>query len=1735
MAISRMQQLGLLLWKNYKIQLRRKIGTAVELLLPLAFCFMVVALKGLVQNSKYDAKFQNTDYAFDQLPWPNVTTIYFSPNGTQADQVMAQVAARSGNITNVVGIPASQMAILGEGKIPFAGVEFNLTGATFANDLSFSLRFPYNPYCNSEDPIDVEAFCGSPEAKSRWETEVVYAGDFFQKGPKVSDNNLTNDVYYLSGFGRLQYEVSRALINLKTTGNAAQDAPIFSQLSSFIQLFPYAEYAVNDYATFGVKFTCSLVVTLAFLYPVVAIVRDIVMEKELRLKEAMRMMGLSTSVYWLGWFVKAFSMHILSMILFGVLLKAFGVIEYVNIGIVIVFLILYLIAIISFAFMVSTWFSSAKVAAAVSGILFFVTYIPYQLLQVRYKEMNSGVLTAACLAVNTCMSWGWTEIGSWEEVVTPMNWSDLGKPSVFNDPLNMGLVYGMLIVDSVLFLTIGWYVENVFPGKYGVSKPWYFFATRAYWCGTTPKDMNERLTANTNSLGSDEAVADKVAAKIEPDPEDMTAGVQIKGLTKRYDNGKLALHGLDLNMYEGQITCLLGHNGAGKTTAMSLLTGLYEPTSGTAYINGHSIITDMDKCRESLGLCPQVNTLFASLTVKEQLLFFGRLKGIPSDQIESEIETMLQDLEMAEKVESFPSGLSGGMKRKLCVGIALIGGSKVVFLDEPTSGMDPSARRATWELITKYKPGRTILLTTHFMDEADLLGNRIAIMAEGRLRACGSSMYLKRNYGVGYQLVMVKGPGCDPNRAARLVKEHVPDARLLNNVGTELSFQLPTASAGAFEGLFDALDRQKTELAIPSYGVSCTTLEEVFLKVGENMDVDAVGDVIETAAVHLHDAHSKKLPLGVSESMSNDADPNVSVEMLEHGLPGYVSEHDNLMAPGPRLWMQRFQALFLKRLINSKRDWKVASAQLILPVIFVILAMVVAKAASPVGNTAQGDPPRLFTPTDYYQPNMPWSNAVTTPAMNSTASSIAAQLQALPYGQNISPNPDMLNYLLAQHRALRQQFLIETVGAISMTNLGANRINGTVWYSGEGRHAFGVFSAVYFQALLRASTGNNALVMNVTNRPFPREATLELTNSILGDTTGNNVAINAVFGFGFLYASFVIFVIKERVSKAKHIQFVSGVTPLTYWLAAFAWDFLNTLIPIFLCMIVFAAFNTPAYTGDGRLGLVLLLCILFSWGYIPLMYLIARFFAIPATGFSAVIVLNLLTGLGTLIAVNIIRLLGQDKPENYEIAKTCTYAFYIFPNFAFGIGLGDIFSNWQLQEGCKILVAKFIPQLIATGLLPPGSEKTSGSWCTSDPGIPVISQFTTQFPNPAYHMQYSYISLQAPGIGGSLLALFISGCVFFSLVLLLENRFFIPQKAGKYKGRQEDVEEDEDVVAEAKRIHSGGGDSDIVKIVDLSKVYPKKSRKQKSKVAVDGLTFGIQTNECFGLLGVNGAGKTTTFNMMTGDHPPSSGNVWVAGHSILTDIGDVRQQIGYCPQFDALVDTLTGRETLEMYARLRGVRPDRLREVVDNMVVRMDLTAHADRLCGTYSGGNKRKLSTAMALIGDPPVVFLDEPTTGVDPATRRFLWDILATITKQGRCVVLTSHSMEECEALCTRLTIMVSGRLRCLGSIQHLKARYGQGYTVSVKVAPHQDTAPVKEYVQETFSGAVLKEEHQGLLTYALPKEGVTLGQVFGALERARGRLGLDDYSLSQTTLEQIFILFARQQEMDEAKHHE
>jgi len=261
--------------------------------------------------------------------------------------------------------------------------------------------------------------------------------------------------------------------------------------------------------------------------------------------------------------------------------------------------------------------------------------------------------------------------------------------------------------------------------------------------------------------------------------------------------------------------------------------------------------------------------------------------------------------------------------------------------------------------------------------------------------------------------------------------------------------------------------------------------------------------------------------------------------------------------------------------------------------------------------------------------------------------------------------------------------------------------------------------------------------------------------------------------------------------------------------------------------------------------------------------------------------------------------------------------------------------------------------------------------------------------------------------------------------------------------------------------------------------------------------MSIKSGECFGYLGPNGAGKTTTINMLCGYLTPTSGDANILGYDLREEMDDIHSQLGVCPQENVLWDDLTGPEHLAFYGRIKGLFGEELEHQIVYWLNEVNLLKDKNKTSSQYSGGMKRRLCIAMALIGDPGVVLLDEPTTGLDPSSKRALWDVLRKKKRDSCAMLLTTHSMEEAETLCDRLGIFVGGKLVSIGSPADLKARFGKGYKLTITSKP-KHVNKVEEFVTTNLPDATLISlPIAGTVFFSVPKKNITIAHLFSLLE--------------------------------------
>ncbi|XP_077664845.1 ATP-binding cassette sub-family A member 13 [Eretmochelys imbricata] len=1471
---------------------------------------------------------------------------------------------------------------------------------------------------------------------------------------KSHPQNLPGDGFrYNYIFVPLQDMIEKAIIAV----HAGADA---SEAEIQVQAMPYPCHT-SDLFLNNIGFFFPFIMMLAWMVSVAGMVRKRVYEREIHLEEYMKTMGVNPAIHFLAWFLENVIVLTISSCALVIILKVSGIIVYSDGFLVFLFILDFGVAVVMLSYLLGAFFSSANTAALCASLIYVISFLPYIVLLVLENQLSFAVQIITCFLSTTAFGQGIFFITFFESQEIGIQWSNMYQPLAQGGSMTFGWASWMIFFDSILYLLVGWYFSNVIPGRLGFRKPWYFPFTISYWkelCGTEKrrKHLNSNLVfVNEGSLPPDERRMSEGGSPI---------GVILMSLTKKYtDNKKTAVKDLSLIFYKGQITALLGANGAGKTTIISMLTGLYPPSSGTIIINGRDIHTELAAIRMEMGVCPQYDVLFDTLTVREHLLFYGSVKAPlwTKKQLHQQVSRALEDVDLSHHQFKRVGALSGGMKRRLSIAISFIGNSKTVVLDEPTSGVDPCSRRRIWDILLKYRAGCTLIFTTHHLDEAEVLSDRIAILQQGQLRCCGPPSYLKETYGQGYRLTLIKKPSSfeieDPeyiSQVTSLVQFYIPEAFLKENSGSELTYVIPTkADKAFFNGLFQAMDENLERLHVTGYGISDTTLEEI-------------------------------------------------------------------------------AALLMKRFHHTRRDWRGALSNVLLPVLFVAMAM----ALFTVKPLAIDYPSLKLMPGLYDNAESSFfrSGGIAykaflvykcKPAVIRSSISVIELLTAVlmavertssagvSFGSvNKCPSFNVSAAYLENRKGhvlynlsgfSVEEYLIMSrnkaryggwsFGVKTSPELQDQKLNKTyskplakVWYSQKGFHSL----PSYLNQL-----NNLILWMNlppsvdwrqygITLYSHPYGGALLDEDKIMENVRQCGVALCIMLGFSILMASIGNSVVKDRVSGTKRLQHISGLGYKTYWLANFLYDMLFYLVPVGLCISVIAAFQLSAFTFRENLAATALLLILFGYATLPWMYLMSRFFSSSDIAFISYISLNFVFGLCTMLLTLLPHLLAtiseaQSLQNIYNILK---WAFIVFPPFCLGQGLLELSYN-QIKFDL-----------------------------TSSVGIDsYVSPFEMNF------------------LGWIFVEMALQGTVILLLRILLH--WDLLQKLRSHCSISSTVSpsEDEDVQVERKRLFGGRTQNDILLLYNLRKCYRGFSKRN---TAVKDISLGISRGECFGLLGTNGAGKSTTFKMLTGDITPSGGRaVMMTSTGSEMDILSASSEgilIGYCPQQDALDDLLTGWEHLYYYCSLRGVPKQCIHKVAGDLVSRLHLDTHINKLVRTYSGGTKRKLSTALALIGKPQILLLDEPSSGMDPCSKRYLWKAIMKEVQDGCAAVLTSHSMEECEALCTRLAIMVDGSFRCLGSPQHIKNRFGDGY--SVKVWLNKETSnhgAILDYLQLHFPGTQFKEQHLNLQEYRVPYGCGCLPELFKVLENHKVLLQIKHYSINETTLEQVFINFATQQQ--------
>ncbi|GIZ37062.1 hypothetical protein CKM354_000052500 [Cercospora kikuchii] len=1106
--------------------------------------------------------------------------------------------------------------------------------------------------------------------------------------------------------------------------------------------------------------------------------------------------------------------------------------------------------------------------------------------------------------------------------------------------------------------------------------------------------------------------------------------VKITGLSKHYPPGwwsrnigsrftknpketVYAVNDLSLSVIKGQIMVLLGANGSGKSTTLDTLAGLQKPTNGTI---------EMDAAG-GIGLCPQKNVLWNELTVYEHVRLFNRLKATGKTDSKAEIQALVSDCDLDQKINVRSSALSGGQKRKCQLAMMLTGGSRVCMLDEVSSGLDPLSRRKIWDIILAERGKRSMILTTHFLDEADLLSDDIAVLSKGNLVAHGSAVELKHNLGGGYRVRIY-------HEDAKELPEQLVATTRKQVYHDQTVYQLADSAASA--RFISELER----IGVRDYQVNGPSIEDVFLKLAEE-----VKDELEKGRVD-------------SPSASDSETVVVEEKKLQ-------------LMPGKELsFFSQTWVLFRKRItILMRNKWPYLAA-LLIPIL----------TAALVTLFLQDFDALSCRPEDQVREARSLS-------LN-TGLAIGANIPAGPSQEQVDGLREEYPILGANNSAVVLVNSFEEFQDYISTNFSFATPGG--FFDGDTptfawRGDYGVQFAVAAQNMMHASLLN--IPIQTAYQPFD-EPWAPNAGSSLQFILYFGLAMSIFPGF------FALYVNVERLRNVRALHYSNGVRAGPLWLAYTLFDFMIVLLVSALAIIIFVAVSSAFYAPG---------------------YLFFVFF---------------LYGLSATLTAYVVSLYTTSQLATFAFAAGGQCSFFLLYFVAFMCIITYIPAE-QIDSSLDVLqytMSLFFPaaNLLRSLLL-------------------TLNQFSILCRN---NEVASY-----PGsfrVYGSCILYLLLQCAVLFLVLVWYDSGWRPAFLARKQHRKADLEQiddmDEEVYTEAKRID---GAADQLRVKHVTKAFGP-------FVAVQDVSFGIPHGQTFALLGPNGAGKSTTINLIRGDMRPSEGDIEIEDISILGKRAAARTHLGVCPQFDAM-DQMTAIEHLRFYARARGVTD--VEHNVEQILHAVGLAPFKNRMAGKLSGGNKRKLSLGIALTGNPSVLILDEPSSGMDAASKRVMWRTLSSVSA-GRSLLLTTHSMEEADALADRAAVMAK-RMLAVGTADELRKKHGDAYHVHCvhKDAPYssdQDMAEIKTFVRNTFPGAITEDRvFHGQLRFSVPtdrtayrddssleekslddkKNAVShvstgsasnngISSLFAQLEANKEKLGLEYYSVSQATLDQVFL---------------
>ena len=1340
--------------------------------------------------------------------------------------------------------------------------------------------------------------------------------------------------------------------------------------------------------------TLSYIIIMQFSFMFLSFSIQMLEEKEQKLEKMLERQGISTFKYIISWLLNYLIVGLLaniSCIMGGFLiLKCFY-------GLFFIDMVLFNLAQFSLLFFIVTLSSNKKSGIILVNIICFgslvLGFILTQGSSHRFVQLLLNFFPNANMFYAIKMIVKLQILGEYKWDYLRLNYKQISYLDTFI----------MFIVEIVLYALI-----SIFWKYYKNSGlPFLQFLKSIFT--KVHREVNGTILPSNLKLENKLQINHEELSETNKELKSQNLYLDIKNVTRKYDD-LVAVNNFSGELFKNEIFCLLGHNGAGKTTLIKMISGTEDPDHGDIFLNNISVITNKKYLYHNIGLCQQDDIFFDYLTISEHLKYMMEIKGVKGDK--AQIEDLINRIDLKEKKNEICKNLSGGEKRKLCISLALVGNSQLVLLDEPTSGMDVMAKRALWDFLKEFKKDKIIILTTHSLDEAEYLGDRIGIMSNGNFICSGTSSYLKSKYPCGFNLnLLMNSKIFDNNSKQKLYNELIKyEPNLEIKISSKGLFSLNIQSNNKnIKEIFNLLETNKEEYGIEDYTVSSTSLEDVFLKLNHKITINDES----------------------SENSENNEVINV----------------ENINFNSSASFLSQLKSHIKRGVFSIWRKMGYSLLELMIGLFTIYIYVIV------YYNSLGQESENVLSFSELFEEN---DIFICKKSKSLFKDSYADDQMSINY-KNVENTYDI-------------NVFIEEIYQKALGNIGKSGI--CVINADEEDIDYEVLNTEIPVSIPGYIMANTMLTVSAfLKKEYGIKAVIfdKIVNIRANDLGISNNMITIMFTLCFgcsislcIYLGTIIAEkIRERAKNIKHILYLSGSNMWSYWFGFYFVDLIKMLI--FSSLAASSIYLINDYATYIWIDLIFI-----SFSSLIFIYCLSFLFEKDESGQKAlsflvfiilivfVIVILLLSALG--VDTNLSFLLNDYNFTFFDVSPITSFMLssirltisYIIYN-AIGnanvdnldfkdIGIIHRPKNYILTSlmvnVINIIAYMGILILLETGYLRQFFNYIKVKFLIKETNVTFSNeQMSDEFLSNNNLESQNMPLLKNPDMEDNNL-----------LNPIINPINSINARSDSINNNLNNDNNTNNInnciQNEINKINNDTENRLTTKIIALKKTYWQCCKKDIR--AINNLYLGLENNEKFGLLGFNGSGKTTTFKSITREILYDSGEIILFGKNNKKQFNEIRQSIGYCPQENPLFDYMKVKEIIKFYLELKGIR-----ESINDICEKFGLGKYLETYCINLSGGNKRKLSFAIALMCKPKILLLDEPSTGVDPESRRIMWKNIMELSKKNKNLnmILSTHSMEEAEVLCDTVSWLKSGNFLSIGNPEKLKISLSAGYKLHIK----------------------------------------------------------------------------------------